>query len=204
MIKIFFLDKTIYLIDSKSTYIPKSNSILQEIQAKEDLQKIHSELILKKEFDEIYYFNNNLEQLYSYFASSFQYIEAAGGLVKNKEGKWLFIFRNGKWDLPKGKIENGESTNVAAIREVEEECSVSGLIIIKELRSTYHIYEMQGTTFLKRTYWFEMTCSDDSKLTPQLEEGITEVKWISGSDLSEVYNNTYKSIEDVLEELKDV
>ena len=106
----------------------------------------------------------------------------------------LFIFRNGKWDLPKGKVEKGEKVDEAAIREVEEECGVSNVEILNTLPSTYHIYPYKGKNVLKRTYWYSMTCNDSSKLIPQVEEGITEVKWISISALEPVKNNTFPSI----------
>jgi 8-oxo-dGTP pyrophosphatase MutT (NUDIX family) len=152
--------------------------------------------------NEIYFFNPNLENLFDYFSALFHIIEAAGGLVKNKKGEYLFIFRNGKWDLPKGKIEKGESIKTAAIREVQEECGVNELNIVKELSSTYHIYFIEKKAILKRTYWFEMICKDDFKLVPQTEEGITEVKWMDAKKLKQVYDNTFESIKEVLKEIK--
>ncbi len=103
----------------------------------------------------------------------------------------------------KGKIEKGEDTETAAIREVEEECGVRKLRIIKALPPTYHIYETKKNTVLKKTYWFEMTCKDDSKLKPQLEEGITKVKWIASKNLKPVYDNTFESIVEVLKEIEE-
>jgi 8-oxo-dGTP pyrophosphatase MutT (NUDIX family) len=201
MIKIFSPNKIIYLISSKPTVKLNKNSIFIEIQSKDELRLKYFEVINKKDLNEIYFYNSSLENLFTFFADQFRLIDAAGGLVKNDDGKWLFIFRNGKWDLPKGKIEKGEAVKKAAIREVEEECGIGKLKIINELPSTYHTYFMNGQEILKRTYWFEMFSDDNNTLTPQIEEGITEVKWIATKDLKQVYDNTFESVKEVLKEI---
>ncbi len=109
------------------------------------------------------------------------------------------IHRLGMWDLPKGKIEAGETPKKAAIREVKEECGIGKLKITKELPSTYHTYEMKGKKYLKRTFWYEMMCHDDSPLIPQVEEHIDEAKWMTKSALKKMNEtNTYRSILEVL------
>lgn len=132
------------------------------------------------------------------FTELFTVIEAAGGLVENSEGEFLFIFRNGKWDLPKGKLESGESPAPAAVREVEEECGISNPVIVNSLGETYHTYFHKGNWVLKRTYWYKMGYVGAEKLIPQTEEGITEVQWIRPEGWSKVLRNTYGSIQDVL------
>jgi ADP-ribose pyrophosphatase YjhB (NUDIX family) len=198
MIKVFCPDKIIYLLNDQQFFKTKERTIFATIQSEEEMRLIYNELITKNNLNEIYFFNESIEQLFRYFSSMFRTIEAAGGLVKNEKGEWLFIFRNGKWDLPKGKIEKNESIETAAIREVEEECGITDLTIIKELPATYHTYSLEEKNILKRTYWFEMTCKDRSELIPQLEEGITEVKWLSKNDLKQVYENTYESVKEVV------
>ncbi len=132
------------------------------------------------------------------------YIEAAGGLVWNEKGKVLMIHRLGFWDLPKGKIDPGETPKVAAKREVKEECGIGKLKIIKGLPSSFHTYEMKGKKYLKRTYWFEMLCKDDTPPIPQTEENIDEVKWMGKTKLKALNKeNTYLSILDVLSYLKN-
>ena len=126
-------------------------------------------------------------------------IEAAGGLVFNKDGDILMIFRNGKWDLPKGKLEIGESVEECAIREVEEECGIVGLDIIEKLLETYHTYNMDGEEVLKKTYWYKMKTDYSAKLIPQLEEGITKVSWIDKDQITEKIRNSYGNISDVLD-----
>lgn len=201
MIKIFSGDKYIYLINDKTLFKASKGSSLSLIQSSDEMRFNYDELMNRNDLTHVYFFNKSEKKLTSYFISLFRLIEAAGGLVKNKKEEWLFIYRNGKWDLPKGKIEKGEGIKKAAIREVEEECGIKKLKILKELPSTYHTYFMEEKSILKRTYWFEMSCGDDSKLIPQIEEGITDAKWLSSKKLKKVYDNTYESIKEVMNEI---
>jgi 8-oxo-dGTP pyrophosphatase MutT (NUDIX family) len=125
-------------------------------------------------------------------------VEAAGGLVKSKKDGYLFIFRNGKWDLPKGKLEKGEKPEEGAVREVEEECGISIDKCGKKIVNTYHVYTLKGAVVLKKTYWFKMKYDGKAKLKPQIEEGITEVRWMGKKDINLVAGNTFPSIMDVL------
>lgn len=125
-------------------------------------------------------------------------IEAAGGVVKNAEGKVLLIFRNGKWDLPKGKIDKGETPKQAAVREVEEETGISGLKIIRALEPSYHTYKKGEEIILKKTHWYEMTSDDKKQLIPQQEEGITKVEWRDKAGVEEAMQNTFGSVADVV------
>ncbi len=136
----------------------------------------------------------SLETTWSEFVKHFKIIEAAGGIVWNDSNEILFIHRLGKWDLPKGKIEKGEKIKEAAIREVEEECGVNGLQIVKQLPDTYHTYKLNGVRVLKRTYWFEMKTNFKDVLIPQLEEDITQVQWVAKKNADSYVNNTYASI----------
>jgi 8-oxo-dGTP pyrophosphatase MutT (NUDIX family) len=125
-------------------------------------------------------------------------IEAAGGLVKNETGQHLFIYRNNKWDLPKGKIEKKEKTKIAAVREVEEECGIKVDKLCDKICKTYHTYIYKGEVVLKKTHWFEMHYNGAGKLVPQLEEGITDVRWFKKEDIHTIIENTFPSIIDVL------
>ena len=125
-------------------------------------------------------------------------IKAAGGLVMNAKDEYLFIFRNKKWDLPKGKVEKGEGIKDAGRREVEEECGVKINTNDERLCKTYHVYEMGTRLVLKRTNWYSMTVKGSPKLIPQKEEGITKAEWLTAADLKPVLKNTYPSIIDVL------
>lgn len=126
-------------------------------------------------------------------------IKAAGGLVSSAKGNYLFIFRNKKWDLPKGKVEKGEKMKEAALREVEEECGVKINTNNEKLCKTYHVYTLGAKIVLKKTNWYNMTVKGEPKLIPQKEEGITKASWLSKTELEPVVTNTYPSIMDVLE-----
>ena len=201
MIKIFSSDKIIHLIDDENDFEPAKESILQEIKSKEDIVSGYQNMMSQDRYFKIYFYNKKKSILTDDFFSMFQMINAAGGLVKNQEEKWLFIFRNNKWDLPKGKIEKGETVEDAAIREVQEECGIGTLSIVKKLPSTYHTYSLGKKDILKCTYWFEMECKEGDKLIPQTEEGITDVKWFDKKDLKKVCKNTYESIKEVIKSI---
>lgn len=132
------------------------------------------------------------------FCGDYTLIEAAGGVVYNNINQILMIFRNGKWDLPKGKLEIGENIQECAIREVNEECGVRNLKIISELQMTYHTYEINGEAILKRTYWFRMYTSCTNNLIPQITEGITKVEWVNKEDIVSRLENSYGNIRDIL------
>jgi 8-oxo-dGTP pyrophosphatase MutT (NUDIX family) len=119
-------------------------------------------------------------------------------LVANAKGEYLFIFRNKKWDLPKGKVEKGEKMKVAAVREVEEECGVKIEKRNDRVCKTYHVYEMGNELVLKRTNWYYMTVKGNPKLVPQVEEGITEAVWVPPHEVKTKIKNTYPLIIDVL------
>ena len=109
------------------------------------------------------------------------------------------IFRNGKWDLPKGKKEKREEIESCAKREVEEECGISGLEIVEKFSETYHIYKHKGNKILKRTFWFKMRTHFDGELIPQKEEGIMRVCWVKQGEIKEKLKNSYGNIKDLLQ-----
>lgn len=134
------------------------------------------------------------------FSSKIPMIVAAGGLVKNSKGKVLFIFREGKWDLPKGKLDKGESMEDAAVREVEEETGVKHLKVERYLQTTYHIFKRGGRFKLKKVIWFEMSTNYDGELMPQANEGITKVKWKGQKKTKKALTNSYRTIRILFEE----
>ena len=144
-------------------------------------------------------FHSDTHLVFKELAKNFTCINAGGGLVINEQNQILFIFRNGKWDLPKGKIEANETTELGAVREVEEECGISGLKIIKELPTVYHTYTLQGKRILKVTYWFEMTTDFDGELKPQTEEDIEKIEWVPREQLPQYFIQTYPTILTVFE-----
>lgn len=128
----------------------------------------------------------------------FRIVEAGGGLVVNKNNEVLFIFRRGKWDLPKGKLEKHEKIKKGAIREVEEECGITNPVIKEELITTLHKFKNKGKECIKKTYWYIMDYDGDEELIPQLEEDITKAKWMGVDKFDKVFKNTFPSIADVL------
>ena len=137
------------------------------------------------------------DRFFAEFASQFVPIEAGGGLVASPRGEVLMIFRNGRWDLPKGKLEPGEEIAQCAVREVEEECGIAGLELGKLLTRTYHLYELRGKWILKRTTWYAMANDGAGELVPQAEEGITDIRWIAPDNLHFYVENTYPTIREV-------
>ena len=125
-------------------------------------------------------------------------ILAGGGLVENEKGEILFMFRRGKWDLPKGKLDPGETMEACAKREVREETGIEKLTIIGFLLITRHNYEECGIPLIKESHWYRMKAAEGQELVPQTEEDITDLKWISPDHLAIVLRNTYPGIIEVL------
>ncbi|WP_395056328.1 NUDIX hydrolase [Flavobacterium sp.] len=152
----------------------------------------------------INFFQNKLQKAYLYHPDEKEIMKtlkakipvnkAGGGLVYNKKGAVLFIFRNGKWDLPKGGIEKGELIEDTAIREVEEETGVTGLTITGKLQKTYHIFKRNGRYKLKVTHWYEMKTDFEGTPTGQIEEGIEKVAWLNPDEIKDALKNSYENI----------
>lgn len=145
----------------------------------------------KKEF---YLFHTDKAILHETFKGKFKIIEAAGGKVRNPLNQILFIYRLDKWDLPKGKIDDGETIETAAVREVEEETGIHGVSITSPLKTTCHVYKHKGAYVLKITYWFNMKSNYNGPLTPESEEGIIKVAWLSNTEIEAALKNTYGNI----------
>ena len=124
-------------------------------------------------------------------------IEAAGGIVRSEYG-YLIIKRNGVWDIPKGKIDDNEGSEDAAVREIEEECGIESPKIEGFITETYHVYHNRGKSILKKTYWYFLSYSGPRKLIPQKDEGISEVVWMNDEEMFSISENTYGSINEVL------
>jgi ADP-ribose pyrophosphatase YjhB (NUDIX family) len=140
----------------------------------------------------------NEDKLLKKFLKKLPNIVAGGGKVLNAKGEILFIYRNDKWDLPKGKTEGKETIEETSLREVEEETNVTGLKIVKPLDTTYHIFKRNGRHKIKVTYWFEMTSNYEGKLAPQEEEGITKVEWLNPLQIVAAMDNSYANIKVLL------
>lgn len=148
----------------------------------------------KKKLSEAYVYHPNHEEILKKFTKKIPLTVAAGGVVTNPKGKVLFIYRNDKWDLPKGKLDKGESIEDCAIREVMEETGVKGLRIENFLKTTYHIYKNSGTYTLKEVHWFAMRTEYSGKLRPEKKEGIVKVKWKGPKKIKKALKNSYTNI----------
>jgi ADP-ribose pyrophosphatase YjhB (NUDIX family) len=149
----------------------------------------------------IYLYHSNPEKLWKHLLKHFPLIEAGGGVVQHQNGKILFIYRNNKWDLPKGRIEKKEMLLDGALREVMEETGVKDLIVKKKLSDTYHIFSRNGKYKLKKTYWYLMHTSYEGVLEPQLDEGIQMATWKNKEEISELMENAYENIKLILSEI---
>ncbi len=199
--KIYFKDSYIHfnLIDSQYSQNQLIKRNLKNLASEDDLKKIIVDLLEGKNFSVYQTSINNFDPILAQLKKQFYYLEAAGGFIE-KNNTFLFIDRLDRWDLPKGKIEPGESVEACAIRECEEECGVKDLTIVKKLRSTFHIYAYKKGFALKQTFWFHMTTDYSRELVPQVEEDIKEVKWMSHEDIKQIVKfKTYRTILDVIE-----
>lgn len=130
-------------------------------------------------------------------------IIAAGGIVENEDKKILLIFRRGKWDLPKGKLDEGETIEECAVREVEEETGLRSIQQGELIEVTLHNYIEKGTEIEKETYWYAMKVEGEQNLVAQTEEGIEDIKWVKESELPVYLANTYNNIIDIIEKYYD-
>ena len=127
------------------------------------------------------------------FSQDFKIIHAAGGIVSDENNEILMIFRYGRWDFPKGKVEEGENWETAALREVKEETGLQGITLLEPLPNTYHTYILHDTPILKITHWYEMHAPQQS-LVPQTEEDISQAIWVPRSEVSDRLSDSYLSL----------
>jgi 8-oxo-dGTP pyrophosphatase MutT (NUDIX family) len=189
MHKIFVGDKPIILTTKVEEETDFKNYLLSTVNIGKVIKELKDDKLAS-----IRLIDANKEVLLKKFLKLLPNVVAGGGKVYNDEGKVLFIYRNNKWDLPKGKVEGKETIDYTAIREVEEETGISGLKITKPLEMTYHIFKRNGKHRIKVTYWFEMRTSYDGKLIPQVKEGITKVEWLDDTQMKRAMTNSYANI----------
>ena len=184
-----------------TTALPKSKNSLVFPLETTSLQTILQVLKVTKA-KKIYLMGDDPATLLKTFKSKLPVVQAGGGLVRNQSGKMLFIFRKGKWDLPKGKIDKGETLEKGAKREVKEETGVKKLELNGLAGVTYHIFKRKDKYQLKETHWFHMTTTYTGKLKPQLQEDIKEAKWKGPKKTEKALENSYGNIKHLLKDLK--
>lgn len=197
MYKVFVNDKPLFLTNQISKETDFELFLLDSIDVERIIVKIFQNKIQKA-----YLYHPDEREIMKTLKAKIPVCKAGGGLVYNKKGEVLFIFRNGKWDLPKGGIEKNEDIEHTAIREVEEETGVSELKIVKKLQKTYHVFRRNGKFKLKITHWFEMTSSYEGTLTPQEKEGIEKAVWLKPEEIPVALKNSYENIKLLFEEEK--
>lgn len=201
MYKVFFNEKLIVITRQDNITLFKTRPVFVENCVTHELAKLFEDFF-QSSLCELVLVHPDPQAFFPFFQSVFTFVRAAGGVVLRND-RLLFIFKNGKWDLPKGKADAGETIENTAIREVQEECGINDLTITKKLLSTYHIYKSpytasSGEYFLKKTVWFEMKYSGNSSGVPQSDEGITEVRWLGRDELHLVRDNTHENIKQII------
>lgn len=200
-ITIYFEDKPVFLCDEINKeingYMHHPDAVyIDEISTAAINSLLHE--INKAQFHAGILYDKDFSKLKTSFFKHFTLIKAAGGLVINKKGAVLMIFRRGKWDLPKGKLDEGETIEECAKREVQEETGLQELKIGKLIEITYHTYIQFGKHLLKESHWYHMEATGDEKLIPQTEEDITEITWANKEVIKKNILNTFPTIVSVL------
>jgi len=195
MYKVFVNESLLILTNKLSeietdSYVPLNKESVLEVVKK----------LRKNKLSKAFVYHPNHEELLNKFSTIIKKEIAAGGVVTNPKGKVLFIFRNEKWDLPKGKLDPDETIEHCALREVEEETGVKDLILENPLQITYHIFKRNDKYRLKEVHWFAMSTSYKGPLVGQVEEGIEKVKWKGPHKIKKALNNSYTNIKLLFEE----
>jgi len=212
MYKLFINNKIVFICQNPSFV---DNLMQQEYIIEPYVSKADFEVLLKiiqsdANPNNVIVYHKDVEKAFAEICSCFTGVPAAGGVVFNAQDEVLLIHRRGFWDLPKGKIDSGESTEDAAIREVIEETglkhvTITAPVTFKKLmnKATYHSYFLDNKPALKISYWYKMSTDFDGDLVPQEEEDIEQAVWVSKQDIPDYFDNMYLSIIDVLKEVVD-
>ncbi|MFK7951529.1 MAG: NUDIX hydrolase [Ekhidna sp.] len=214
--KIFINDIPVYILSEKKVNMNRAYGlIVREFETIVPEVLVDDSLIMNASFDQIdcllklltdkkltklhsiFISSREKRKLIDYIKSKFKVIEAGGGVVR-KGGKILMIYRKKKWDLPKGKLDKGESIEQCALREVEEETGVK-VSLDQEIEAVWHTYTTNKKYVLKKTYWYSMSCLDDLNLAPQKEEGIKKAEWMSMEEVRKALHDSYRSIRYVMQ-----
>ncbi|MBL7764956.1 MAG: NUDIX hydrolase [Chitinophagaceae bacterium] len=196
MIKIILNESRFYLTDDHASLLnslPEKKALLVFTLTPQKILDL-LDLMLISEIDTVIIAGDVAENL-NLFKNTFPLILAAGGVVYNAKDELLFIFRRGKWDLPKGKLDPGEDLPACALREVTEETGVDGLSIVRPICTSYHIY-LEGEYLLKETHWYLMI-SAGRYLKPQKSEGITKALWVHKNNIHLQLGKTYETVVDI-------
>ncbi len=200
-IKIYFSDKPLFLCDAVDAtiqpYIHHDDAVfIDELNTHTVKTMIH-EMEQTAVHAGVFY-HEDLAALQKAFFKKFTLVQAGGGLVQNENKEILIMFRRGKWDLPKGKLDKGEKLEDCAVREVEEETGLKDVQLLSPLMITYHTYHEGSRFILKESHWYTMQVNGQQTLIPQTTEGIQEIKWVKPNELEKYLSNSFPSVVDVL------
>ena len=205
MYKVFFNDHSLTFCSKSKTLLKDNKCQVVDIENFREFENMFSNSGFMELSDSLVVVSDDPTKMWEDFRASMHEIVAAGGVVINSKADILFINRFGRWDLPKGKVEKGEGIEHAALREVEEECGLSDLRILRQLPSKFHLYyspylKAPDNLVLKETYWFEMIYDGTEIPTPQTEEDIVEVRWFAKNDLNKVLLSSYPNLVELIED----
>lgn len=200
--KIYVNGKPVFLTDPKGVaeigLSPDKNThILLYVGKRKIIKNYLDKLDKNPDTKAVVLYSPNVEGLWDDFQSCFKILEAAGGLVQSPKGEILVFFRRGSWDMPKGKIDPGETPPQAALREVQEETGLNNLTLGSLIGHTYHTYDQGSQRILKKTWWYHMTAAETDTV-PQTEEDIEEIRWVEPKSWLANTPNVYDSIRDVI------
>ena len=200
-IKIYFSNKPLFLCDAVDEiiqpYVHHDDAVfIDELNSHTVKSMIHE--MEQPEIHAGVFYHPSLDELKKAFFKKFTIVLAAGGLVENEKKERLLIFRRGKWDLPKGKLDKAEKLEDCAIREVEEETGLKNIGLLSPLTVTYHVYHEGSRFILKESHWYRMKVTGDQILQPQTEEDITAIKWVRKEELEKYYKDSFPLVVDVL------
>jgi 8-oxo-dGTP pyrophosphatase MutT (NUDIX family) len=196
MYKVHFENRFI-LISSEPDRLQKYG-LFHKFNETNELYKIIADFQSDNTVPSINIYCTDITHLWKIFRIYFSEVGAAGGLVRHTSGRYLFIEKKGKLDLPKGHIEPGEEPEACALREVNEECGIVGHSIVKPLTPSYHTYSWQGISYLKKTSWYLMQYDGEMVQVPQFEEGITKVEWLFPDELNKIKRTAWQSLMDLI------
>ncbi len=195
--KVFFNDRTLFITAKPDNELAANADAFYKFDTTNGIKRFTENFLSKENLRSAVIYGPGPFKIFKEFSSFFKNIEAAGGVVFNDKGEFIGIYRRGKNDLPKGKLEKGESFETGAAREVKEECGITDVEVQEKITDTYHIYFIGKTPVLKRTRWFRMHSADE-ELIPQTEEDISDIFRVHPDNVTDFITNTYPSVKDVL------
>ena len=196
MYKVYFEDRFILLSPEPDRL--QKYGLFHNFRDTDELYELISDFQADTTMQSINIYGTDIKHIWKIFRIYFTEVGAAGGLVRHTSGKYLFIEKKGKLDLPKGHMEEGEEPEKCAVREVKEECGITGHKIVKPLQPSYHTYTWEGISYLKKTHWFLMEYDGIRINEPQIKEGITKVEWLRPKEISKIKDKAWLSLMDLI------